>query len=156
MDVARRFDVDRERVGARLGVLGCEALRLLDHHVHGQRTTTVVDVVGERRDNLVTKGDDRNEVPVHHVNVERACTRVHQVADLCAERAKIGRQDRRADLHLCDPRIASTHTRIMAGQPLGRGGEARRDESFACTFVGPQGEHLVDRIAIGRIGLDRA
>ena len=62
--------------------------------------------------------DHGDEMAVHHVDVERACAGVEQLDDLAAERAEVGREDRRHD--------------------LGRRGPAHRPSLGACQAPRPQ------------------
>ena len=95
MQVRAGLDVQRARVGARLRELGELALGALDHEVHVEHAADLVDLVGDRGDDARPERDRRDEVPVHHVAVEGASAGVEQLAHLRAERAEVGREDRR-------------------------------------------------------------
>ena len=89
--------------------LGQLALGLLDHEVHVDRAAALVHEVGERRHDARAERDHGHEMPVHHVDVERARAGVEQLDDLAAERAEVGREDRRQ--HQC-LRRASSRNRV--------------------------------------------
>ena len=104
VQVRAGLDVHRARVGAGLRELGQLALGLLDHEVHVDRAAALVHEVGERRHDARAERDHGDEMPVHHVDVERARAGVEQLDDLAAERAEVGREDRRQ--HQCPGRPA--------------------------------------------------
>jgi len=72
--------------------------------VHRERPAAVVDVVGERGHDAGAEGDDGHEVPVHDVDVERTGAGIEEQPNAVAEGAEVGREDRRADLDVSQPR----------------------------------------------------
>ena len=95
--VRGRLDVDRDAVGPGLRELRDVALRALDHQVHVDVAARVVDLAGERLDHRRAHAERRDEVAVHHVDVDRARAGGQHRADLLAEPGEVRRQDRRRD-----------------------------------------------------------
>ena len=77
VQVRRRLGVDGDRVGAGARELGDLALGPLDHQVHVEHAAGRVDLLGERGDDQRPDRDRRDEVAVHHVDVDHARARLH-------------------------------------------------------------------------------
>ena len=106
VDVRRRLELDRDRVGARLDELLDLALGPLDHQVAVEQAAGVVHLVADRLDDHRPDRDRRDEVAVHDVDVDRARAGVEHRRELLAEARVVGRQDRR--LHLRRDQLASS------------------------------------------------
>ena len=93
----RRLLVEGDRVGAGLGEGLDVALGRLDHQVDVDRAAGVVDAVGDRGGDQRADRDRRDEVAVHHVEVDHPGAGVHHLVDLGAEPREVGREDRGRD-----------------------------------------------------------
>ena len=97
VDVRRRLELDRDRVGAGLRELRHLALGPLDHQVTVEHSPGLVNLVADRLDDHGADRDRRDEVAVHDVDVDSPRAGLHDRAHLLAEACVIGRQDRRLD-----------------------------------------------------------
>ena len=88
-----QLDVDRAPVGPGLGHGLQEGQRVLDHQVAVQEQ---VRVLAERRDHRRADRQVRDEMPVHHVDVEEVGLGADPF-DLGRQHRVVGRQDRRGD-----------------------------------------------------------
>ena len=120
----RRLDVEGDRVGAGLDELAHVALGALDHQVHLEHRARLAHLLGERRDDQRADRDRRDEMPVHHVDVDHPRARVEHLPHLLAQAAEVGRQDRRRDPH--------------PAQQL-----ARRRAHIGCSIESPQLLHFM-------------
>ena len=100
--VRGRLEVEGDRVGAGLGEGLDLALRLLDHQVDVERAAGVVDLVGDRGGDQRPDRDRRDEMAVHHVEVDHPGAGVHHLGELGAELREVGREDRGRDPALPD------------------------------------------------------
>ena len=71
-------------------------VRALDHQVDVDGAARVVDLVGDRARDQRPDRDRRDEVAVHHVDVDHPRAGGHHLLDLRAEPREVGREDRRA------------------------------------------------------------
>ena len=71
---------------------------LLDHQVAVEDAARGVDLFADRLHDHRADRDRRDEVAVHHVDVDHPRARVHHGLDLLAQPRIVGRQDRRLDL----------------------------------------------------------
>ena len=71
------------------------ALGALHHQVDVQPAARPADLVAQRLYDQRTDRDRRDEVAVHHVDVDDAGTRLHDGGDLIAQACEVGREDRR-------------------------------------------------------------
>ena len=69
----------------------------LDHQVDVDEAADVVDLVGERLDDGRAHAQRRDEVAVHHVDVDRPRAGVEHGGDLLAEAGEVGGEDRGGD-----------------------------------------------------------
>ena len=97
MGVSVGLEVEADAIGAGPRELGYLIGRALDHQVNVERATTLVDLVGDRARNQRPDGDRRDEVTVHHVDVEQPGAGGHHLVDLCAQPGEVGGEDRRRD-----------------------------------------------------------
>ena len=93
MEVYRALDVNQE--GRRAGL--CEGLHIslgvLDHQVRFQRELRdTLEGPNDQRSNR----DVRNEVAIHHIDMDPIGTRRLRLLDLLAKARKVGREDRRS------------------------------------------------------------
>ena len=96
VQMGQDFDVDRDHrgAGAREGV--DVAVRVGDHQVHIERH--VRDALQRSHDRRAD-GDVRDEVSVHHVDVNEIGAAAFGGSHRLTERGEIGGEDRRSDLH---------------------------------------------------------
>jgi len=80
--VWRRLAMEGDRVGAGGGEGLDVALRRLDHQVDVDRAAGGVDPVGDRGRDQRSDRDRRDEVAVHHVEVDHPRAGVHHLLDL--------------------------------------------------------------------------
>src|SRR5262249_52942356 len=76
------------------------AVGLLDHQVDVDRPAGVMDLVRDRAGDQRADRDRRDEVPVHHVDVNDPRARRPDLLDLGAEPREVGRQARWSDAPL--------------------------------------------------------
>ena len=93
-----RLGLDRDRVGARGGELLDLALRVLDHQMAVENAARGMDLFADGLHDHRADRDRRDEVAVHHVDVNHPRARVHHGLDLLGQPRVVGRQDRRLDL----------------------------------------------------------
>ncbi len=99
VDVRRRLRVDGDHVGARLGERLDLALGPLDHEVAVEDPAAAVHELPDRGDDQRPDRDRRDEVAVHHVDVDHARAGVHhQVVTCSASREKSHGEERGGDL----------------------------------------------------------
>ena len=91
------LEVERDAIGARAGELGDLIGRALDHQVDVDRAAGLVDLVGDRARDQRPDGDRRDEVAVHHVDVDHPRAGGHHLGDLGAEPREVGGEDRGRD-----------------------------------------------------------
>ena len=89
--------MERDVVRPGLGELLDVTIGLLDHQVDVDRATRVVDEVRDRGRHQRPDRDGRDEVTVHHVDVDEARAGGHHLLDLRAEPREVGGEDRRGD-----------------------------------------------------------
>jgi hypothetical protein len=88
--VRHGLDVDREVIGARIGISRDPVLRALDHEMDVERQ---VGALPQVRDHFRSEGEVRNEVSVHNVDVDPVGARGLGLRDRLAEGTEIGRED---------------------------------------------------------------
>ena len=89
------FDVDGHHAGARGDELLDVAIRVLDHQVHVERPC---GDASDRAHHRRTDRDVRDEVPVHHVDVNQVRAATFGRRDIASERCEVGGQNRRRNL----------------------------------------------------------
>ena len=87
--VRRRLGVDDDRVGAGFGERGDLSLRALDHQVNLEVQSEVAQRAADRRPHR----ERRDEVPVHHVDVDDPRTGRLNLLDLLTQPPEVGGQD---------------------------------------------------------------
>jgi hypothetical protein len=105
VQVRCRLGVDGDAVRSGLCHRLDLALGSLDHQVHVDDRAAGVHALGDRLDDQRTERDRRNEVAVHHVDVDHPRPGPHHLIDLAPEPGEVSRKDRRRQLAACEQRL---------------------------------------------------
>ncbi len=144
VEMRSRLDVHGDVVGARLRELRHLPLGALDHQVHVDDRPGAVHLIGQRADHQGAERDRRDEVPVHHVDVDDARAGRQHLGDLRAQAGEIRRQDRGRDAPFA--------------QGLGVGQPSDRLQHAALAVVAGDdrcARHPHDRRVLAAVGADR-
>ena len=120
VDVRRRLGVHGDHVGAGLRERLDLPLGPLDHQVAVEDPAARVDEVADRLDDQRPDRDRRDEVPVHHVDVDHLRAGVHHELDLLGELREVAGEERRRDL------AARNRSALTRAPRRPRGPRARR------------------------------
>ena len=120
--------MEGDAVGAGLGELLDLVLRALDHQVDVERAAPVMDLVRDRCRDQRPDRDRRDEVTVHHVDVDHPGPRGHHLAHLSAEAREVGGEDRGRDA-LAREEVARARRGGVGGYRFHSGAERNLDAS---------------------------
>ena len=149
VDVGSRLRMDADDVGARAREGFEVGIRGSDHQVH------VEDLRRVRADgphDVGAHGDVRDEMAVHHIDMDPVASRLIDGADLLAEPGEIGGQDRRGDEERAGHGVAGSMPGYTAATGLNRRAQRLHDLRHEVDRKLRQGEEQEGRV--GRRGAE--